>query len=219
MSLAGDKCPFFGFGGVMFSGIVEAQVPVLRVEKNQDVLRIFLARPSHFNDLKIGDSIAVDGVCLTLEHFEDTQMVFALAAETLQVTGWEATLQVGRMMNLERSLQWGDRVHGHLVTGHVDAQASVCKMHDLGESRLLEVELPNHLRSMVWAKGSVAINGVSLTINRVVNGVVELCLIPETLKKTNLSQLQTGSPVLVEIDNLARGLAHLVQSKGAEICP
>ena len=111
----------------MFSGIVESVQPILSTEKGHGALRISIRRPSEFNDIKTGDSIEINGVCLTVESCaEADKMTFALAAETLQVLAWtEGSNLVGKKVNLERSLRFGDRIHGHLVTGHVDSLGKV----------------------------------------------------------------------------------------------
>lgn len=190
----------------MFSGIVESQSTILDAQAAAGIVRLTLEKPSEFNDLKAGDSIAVNGVCLTLERFDDLSMVFALGAETLHVTGWSARDLKGMRVNVERSLRFGDRVHGHLVTGHVDAVATIAAVVDLGGSNQVDVRIPPALRSFVWQKGSWAVNGVSLTINAVADDIVSVCLIPETLARTNLGQVRVGDRVNIEFDWLARGL-------------
>lgn len=209
----------------MFSGIVESSSRIERVEEvsREKLIRIWVARPREFNDLRIGDSVANDGVCLTVEAFDESTIQFALAAETLAVTNWHsvqgAARLVGRQVNLERSLRFGDRIHGHLVAGHVDAAAPVVSIEDDGEMRIIGVEIPKTLRKMVWKKGSWAVNGVSLTVNSVDGGVASHCLIPETLTRTNLGQLKVGDLVNVEVDTFARALAQSVETYLKETYP
>jgi riboflavin synthase len=152
---------------------------------------------------------------LTVESYDEETIVFALAAETLAVTNWQSPSGpsdlVGRRINLERSLKMGDRIHGHWVTGHVDAAAKVTKVDELPGMRVIDVEIPKAIRPMVWKKGSWAINGVSLTVNSVDGGVASHCLIPETLSRTNLSDLKPGDLVNVEVDVFARALAQSVE--------
>lgn len=203
----------------MFSGIVESQKPLVDCWKQADVLRVSIEKPKEFNDLSVGDSIAVNGVCLTLEDFDRDQMSFALAAETLQLTQWTAQELKGQIVNLERSLGLGSRIHGHLVLGHVDAMGRVVEKNFMAESGFLDIELPGYLAHYVWKKGSVALNGVSLTINQVAKApqndriVLSLCLIPETLKRTNLGLLELGNLITVEVDNMARGLIQWLESQ------
>lgn len=196
----------------MFSGIIEAKSKVLEFQKlgpeNQEtsLARIQIIKPKEFNDLKSGDSIAVNGVCLTVESQTETAVQFALGAETLKITSWDETLLRNQELNLERSLRLGDRVHGHFVTGHVDAQAEVTHLSDQAGSWILQIKIPQRLSAYVWAKGSLAINGVSLTINSIENDILSFCLIPETITRTNLSSLAVGSKVLIEVDTFARAL-------------
>lgn len=196
----------------MFSGIVETQARVLAVRADGSLLRIDVERPSIFTDLHVGDSVAHDGVCLTVESFDEHQMTYALGAETLKITGWTKENLLNRSMNVERSLRVGDRIHGHMVSGHVDAKGEVVKFVDLGGSFLFEVRPPQSMLAYVWPKGSWAVNGVSLTVNTVADGVVGMCLIPETLKRTNLGGIRTGDQVNLEIDMMARGLIHYFET-------
>lgn len=195
----------------MFAGIVETKSHVTSCDERPGVLTIAIARPRDFEDLSIGDSIAVDGVCLTLERFTLPALYFALGPETLRVTGWQPSSVLGRVVNLERSLKLNDRIHGHLVTGHVDGRGKILARTDRGETVQLKIGFPPDLRSFIWTKGSIAVNGVSLTLNEVGPDYFEVGLIPETLKRTNLNELKEGDGVNLEIDNMARGLVHFAK--------
>ena len=189
----------------MFSGIVETTAKILRFEpRSSDVWDLVLERPPEFSDLKAGDSVAVNGVCLTVEADRAAEIPFAVARETLDITSWDRHLGRLGLVNLERSLRLGDRIHGHLVQGHVDGMARVVSAQGKGGALLVTIEIPAALQRFVWKKGSIAINGVSLTINEVASGNLEFCLIPETLKRSNLSALKIGDFVTVEVDTLAR---------------
>lgn len=211
----------------MFSGIVEEKSKIVRVTEliPGRLVRVWVAKPASFDDLALGDSIATDGVCLTVEAFDDETLQFAVAAETLSVTNWQKAVSngpqslVGRMVNLERSLRFGDRIHGHLVSGHVDAAARVVRVENFGETKIVDVEIPPALRSMVWKKGSWALNGVSLTVNSVEGGVASHGLIPETLLRSNLGTLKEGDLVNVEVDAFARSIAHSVDTYLREKSP
>lgn len=193
----------------MFTGIVETESPILSVElSDAQILRVQIARPPCFDDLKIGDSIAVEGVCLTLEDFTESTMRFAIALETLQVTGWTSESLNGKLVNLERSLRYGDRVHGHLVTGHVDCKGQVIEVQEVGGAVLISIGLPKDTLKYIWKKGSCSINGVSLTVNSVENHVLGVCLIPETVSRTSLKHLRAGDEVNIETDWMAKGLVN-----------
>lgn len=202
----------------MFSGIVEARVQLLEFvaddQPNSSTARIKVKKPCEFNDLNIGDSIAVNGVCLTVEAFTDDYIQFALGAETLQATGWRPQNLGLQPMNLERSLRLGDRVHGHMVSGHVDGMAIIADLCRSKEHLSLKVRVPEFLLPFIWRKGSVALNGVSLTIHQVCGDQIEVGLIPETLRRTNLEFLNVGDRVTIEVDQLARGLARLGTKNG-----
>ncbi len=194
----------------MFSGIVEANVALLEWTPED---RIVLQKPNNFNDLKPGDSLAVNGVCLTLEWHDEHSMRFALGPETLRVTGWSKVELQKWPLNVERSLRMGDRIHGHVMAGHADSVGTVQLIEPMGDSCNIRVRVPESLARYVWKKGSLAINGVSLTINDLENGgeedrarglIVSLCLVPETLKRTNLSKLRIGDKVILEADTMAR---------------
>jgi len=200
----------------MFSGIVEAVGTVTKAQAGAGVLRLWIERPSDFTDLKIGDSIATNGVCLTLESQDSQNLVFALAAETLAVLGEapeQASAWIGRRLNLERSLRFGDRIHGHLVTGHVDSLGIIQARKQDGESLFLTIQVQDSVLPLVWKKGSVTVNGTSLTVNAVNGSCVELCLIPETQKRTNLGAVQVGDRVTIEPDYMARAIRRALDAQ------
>lgn len=201
----------------MFSGIVEAVSEIKSSQELSNAYRIQIVKPVEFDDLRLGDSIACDGVCLTVEAFDEHSITFALAAETLRVLQWSPSAWIGKKINLERSLRFGDRIHGHLVTGHVDSLGQVVRADLQGESFFLDVKVASTVLPFVWNKGSITINGVSLTVNQVLNSVVEVCLIPETLKRTNLGSLKPGSLVNIEPDYMARALVMAAKNGALEL--
>jgi riboflavin synthase len=195
----------------VFSGIVETCAPILTAQSTEQVLQIAVERPKTFDDLRIGDSIATDGVCLTIEGFSKESMTFALGPETLRITGWTGSNVLGRVVNLERSLRLSDRIHGHLVTGHVDAAGCVLELVRQGDTQQMMITFPPALAPFIWFKGSITVNGVSLTINQVGTDTFSVGLIPETLRRTNLGRLRMGDLVNLEVDNSARGLVRWAQ--------
>jgi len=203
-------------GPLMFSGIVEttSKTQALLESSHADLLRFTLSRPQNFTDLHIGDSVACNGVCLTVEAFTDKDIQFALGKETLKVTGWTPEGIKTMTWNLERSLKLGDRIHGHIVTGHVDFVGQVTQSDAGPESLSLRISFPFEQSPYFWPKGSVCLNGVSLTLNEVGENFFEVHLIPETLKTTNLGTLKPGDRVNVEIDSFARGWVHYFKEKG-----
>lgn len=188
----------------MFSGIVETTSSIQTLENSFASIKLVVDRPVTFTDIEIGHSISVNGVCLTVDAFTENHISFVVGAETCEVTGWQNQLQVGQQLNVERSLRFGDRLHGHLVTGHVDARARVVETREMGESKIVLIRLENPRRELYWKKGSLTMNGVSLTVNEVHGDTVEFCLIPETLRRTNLARVSVGDGVTVEYDYLAK---------------
>lgn len=195
----------------MFSGIIEKSCKVLSFALiKPSIYRMVLEKPDSFTDLKSGDSVCINGVCLTLvdslEKEAKATMSFDVAYETLKVTGWDTKKMLSQIVNVERSLSYGDRVHGHFLSGHVDALAEVFDIYMEGESKILKIKLPEGAQKFVWPKGSIGISGVSLTVNYFVDNIAEVCLIPETLKRTNLGQFKTADPINIEYDWMAKAV-------------
>jgi riboflavin synthase len=204
----------------MFSGIVETVQPVLRLAKADSAVGVYVKKPQDFNDLKVGDSIACNGCCLTVEAITEADLRFTLAAETLQILNLQMnaleTQLLHKHWNLERSLRFGDRIHGHLVTGHVESLVPVLKSEAQGDSWLIDVKIPQNLQPYVWQKGSVTLNGVSLTVNQCRDGIVSVCLIPETQKRTNLTQVPVGDHLNFEPDYFAKAMVQVMQTRTQE---
>ncbi|MFZ4405183.1 MAG: riboflavin synthase [Pseudobdellovibrionaceae bacterium] len=208
----------------MFSGIVESCQPVVRQHSEEflnnqgQVLRLTIAKPTMFTDLSIGDSICCNGVCLTIESFSESEMQFALGAETLKVLNYSlADMQNNKkfpwtVVNLERSLRFGDRIHGHLVAGHVEAVVPVTDISSWQEGSQVWVQLPDQIKPYVWKKGSITLNGVSLTVNEIDDKTLSVCLIPETLKRTNLQHLQKNDFVTIESDYFSKAAVQSMQN-------
>ena len=176
----------------MFTGIISQTSSVLKIDNSN---RLKVKRPKEFDDLKAGDSIAVDGVCLTIDHLTSDEIGFFISKVT-QKTAKKFKPQ--DILNLERSVKYGDRISGHLVSGHVHCTGLVTLADMQGEMDL-ELSLPEDVE--VNKKSSISINGVSLTINEVNGNRIKLHIIPETLKRTNLKFLKVGDLVNVEPDH------------------
>ncbi len=192
----------------MFTGIIKAVSPVAQVTEHKGELKIQIQHPQQkdFTSLKIGDSVAVDGVCLTLEHISSEGMGFHLGHETLQVTNWSADVLKNKLMNLEPSLKVGDSIGGHFMSGHVDGLAKVIhREKQSGGSVLMSLKLPIKDNILLHKKAFIALNGVSLTINKVNQtgsdpSDISICLVPETLKRTNLHLQKTDDYLTFELD-------------------
>lgn len=187
----------------MFSGIVAACGRIERIESLQDGVRLTVdADGLDLADVQIGDSIANSGVCLTVVALDGSRVQFDVSRETLNCTTGLDT--AGNEVNLEKALCLADRLGGHLVTGHVDGVGEVVSFTPVGESHDLVIRAPAALAGYIAKKGSVTINGVSLTVNRVEGREFSINLIPHTVAVTNLKHLAAGSRVNLEIDLIAR---------------
>jgi riboflavin synthase len=198
----------------MFSGIVESVQPLLNFDKKNGSVQIFVKKPSDFDDIKTGDSIAVNGICLTVESFDEKQIVFTLGAETLKILGDGTDQMLANPVNLERSMRLGDRIHGSLVTGHIEGLGQLLKSLAVGDSWVMQVRLPAPLSQQVWKKGSITLQGVNLTVNEVQDDNIEVCLIPETMKRTNLVALKVGQLVNIETDYFVKIIGQQLKGKG-----
>lgn len=183
----------------MFTGIVETTAPVLE----RTDARLTLARPSSFTDTQIGSSIAVNGVCLTVVILTKEEMAFDVVGETWRRTNL-GDLFVGNTVNLERAMSASGRFEGHVVQGHVEGVAHVTEWKNDGEWKQLLLEVPNELLPLIVHKGSIALDGVSLTVAGIHGNVLTIALIPHTLEITTLGLRQAGDRINVETDILAK---------------
>jgi len=201
----------------MFTGLVSDIGEIIAVrERAEGLRRLAIACSYPRASISEGASIACAGVCLTVVETTDeggrTSFAVDAAAETLKLTTvgrWQA----GRRINLERALKLGDELGGHLVAGHVDGIAVVAARNELTDMLRLELRVPAGLARFVAAKGSVALDGVSLTINEVAGDTFSVLIIPHTLKVTTLGGLAQGAEVNIEVDLMARYAARLVESR------
>ena len=193
----------------MFTGIIQQLGRVLSVKTFPHGLLLSIEHT--LNDLVRGESIAVNGVCLTVTESSSSHVVFFLSPETVKITTF-SSLKAGQPVHLERALCMGDSVSGHWVSGHVDGQLRVQDRKWFGDSlELVLGGIPNHAIPWLIPKGSVALNGVSLTLNHVTPDHISLMLIPETVNKTTLGDCEVGDCLHVEYDMMAKTSAHQLQ--------
>lgn len=191
----------------MFTGIVTDVGRIVGLEARGD-LRVRIATRYDTSRIDIGASIACDGVCLTVVDLGADWFAVDASAETLSKTNL-GTWAAGRPVNLERALKVGDELGGHIVSGHVDGLARVLSVTDEGGSTRVRFQAPDALAGFIAPKGSVALNGTSLTVNEVEGAVFGVNLIPHTKTVTTWGQVATGDAVNLEIDTLARYVARL----------
>jgi riboflavin synthase len=196
----------------LFTGLIKAVGTILEKKPNQ--LKI---ETSLIAELKLGDSIAVNGVCLTASDLGSTWFRVDIMPETLKSTNL-CQLKPGDLVNLEPALALGDRLGGHIVSGHVDAVGHINTMSRQDNAIILKITVPRPLIRYIAPKGSVAVNGVSLTIQATSGAEFTISLIPHTIRGTTFTTIQPGDPVNIEVDLLARYVANLLeQGNGGEI--
>ncbi|MBM7504090.1 riboflavin synthase [Agromyces aurantiacus] len=198
----------------MFTGIIEELGEVTRVEPHADVLRLTVRGPKVVDGVRHGDSIAVSGVCLTVVDADATSFTADVMAQTLRMSTLDGVAE-GRPVNLERAALVGDRLGGHIVQGHVDGTATVLEVRPGEEWRVIRFSLPAGLAALVVDKGSIAVDGVSLTVSALGDepdgSWFEVSLIPETLSATTLGRLGAGDRVNLETDVLARHVQRMLR--------
>lgn len=201
----------------MFTGIVQDIGRVTRRDERGGVVRLEVATALDLADTKLGDSIAVDGVCLTVTRLErgaPWRVSFDVGPESLRVTAL-SRLFVGTRVHLERALRLGDRLGGHLVQGHVDGVGRIFSRKEQGDTLKLRIEAPLEVLRLCIYKGSIAVDGVSLTINAVDESGFEVWLIPHTLERTHLGERKVGEAVNLENDLIGKYVERLLGPRPA----
>ncbi|MCB0309192.1 MAG: riboflavin synthase [Bdellovibrionales bacterium] len=185
----------------MFTGIIETTATIHRLDQGE----LVLVNPWANTDVYLGQSIAIDGCCLTISHTTSTDIHFQLSPETVNKTAFSKK-NPGQKVNLERSLRAGDRMDGHMVTGHVDTTSQILDITSTsdGESKSVWIKLPKSFQPFVTNKGSISLDGTSLTVNDVLSDRFSVMLVPHTQKVTTWGQKRTGDLLNVEFDVLAK---------------
>ena len=197
----------------MFTGIVAAVGRIENINPAPGGLRLHIATGAlGMDDVALGDSIAVNGVCLTVVAFDKTLFEAEVSQASLGVV---AGFDAGAAVNLEKALRLADRLGGHLMSGHVDGAGTVAQFEAVGDNRRLVIEAPPAIARYIARKGSIAVNGVSLTVNTVEGNAFEVNLIAHTLATTTLQHLKRGVRVNLEVDMLARYIERLHEAGSA----
>ena len=187
----------------MFNGIISKTGTILKIVKRNNNCVITVRSNMRFNKEDVGSSISCSGACLTVDDFEKKNVKFYLSTETLKKTIFK-TSKKGDIINLEKPLKYSDRISGHFVQGHVDTTSHVVKIHKIGKSWLIDFKISNKYKKFIVPKGSITINGVSLTIAQVNKNSFSIAVIPKTLELTNLIYLKKNDLVNIEFDILAK---------------
>ena len=194
----------------MFTGIIQAIGNISKIDSNGPDSRIvFKVRKMKLDDVKIGDSISVNGVCLSITEKTKDSFSSDLSSETLSLTTF-IEMRANSKVNLEKAMNFSSRVNGHLIAGHVDGVGVIKEMKNDGRSILILIEFPEELEKYISKKGSIAVDGVSLTINGTKENTFSINIIPHTLSGSIISEYNIGTKVNIEVDLIARYLEKLV---------
>jgi len=201
----------------MFTGIIAALGKVVTVKTQGGDVRLEVASQKlKLNDVKLGDSIAVNGVCLTVVSMQSDCVYFDVSRETLDRTSI-GIAKIGSEINLEKALAVGDRLGGHFVSGHVDGMGECIKRETSARSIIFQFRVPSNLERYIAEKGSICIDGVSLTVNEVSQDIFEVNVIPHTLEETIIKDYQVGTRVNLEVDLIARYLERLIPGEKSNV--
>ncbi|MFQ6616216.1 MAG: riboflavin synthase [Fidelibacterota bacterium] len=195
----------------MFSGIVEGRGCVVGIKRTGELVTLTVEAGRIADGVDVNDSVAVDGVCLTVIAKEGSRLTFDLVPETVtkSTLGPEAE---GRFVNLERSLGAMNRIDGHLIQGHVDCMGNIVAIEDLGESLVIDFEVPHRFSNLIVERGSVAIDGISLTVAECSGNQFRAAFIPHTLELTTMGEHKVGDPVNVEFDMIGKYVVKTVEA-------
>ncbi|HEX2948224.1 MAG TPA: riboflavin synthase [Armatimonadota bacterium] len=196
----------------MFTGIIEELGTVISLRREANVGRLALQAHLIRDDLHIGDSLATNGACLTVERIEPEELQLTMMPVTMQRTTL-GSLKPGDKVNLERAVRANGRLGGHILAGHVDGVGTVTRITGVGEERVYTITIPRDLLQYIAPQGSIAIDGISLTVVDVLQDAISVSLIRHTLSMTTLAYRSPGSKVNIEVDLLARYLDRLITSR------
>ncbi len=199
----------------MFTGIIEATGRITAIQASGVDLKLTIeSEQLDFSDVKLGDSIASNGVCLTVTALHGSSFNANVSGETVKRTLF-GQYKIGQRVNLEKALLATGRLGGHLVSGHVDGISSVEKIEKFGEAWQVWVKMPKELAPYIAEKGSITVDGISLTVNELTANAFRLTIVPHTARETTLMSLKAGSQVHLEVDLIARYLERLLQGRSS----
>ncbi len=194
----------------MFTGIIEEVGKVENIYRKSDSLKIDIEAIETVKNIDLGDSVCVNGVCLTVTFFDNRLFSADVSPETFNRTNLKF-LKNGSYVNLEKSLTLSKPLGGHIVTGHVDATGKIVSIYKLNNFTEFLIEFPIELRKYIVEKGSIAINGISLTVNKIEGNKISLMIIPHTIEKTNLKNVNIGEVVNIEVDIIGKYVENMLK--------
>ena len=193
----------------MFNGIIKNTGKINKILKNNNNCTIEILSKMKFNKNEIGSSISCSGTCLTLDSYKKNRIKFYVSKETLNKTNFKF-VKKGDVINLEKSIKYGERISGHYVQGHIDLTVLVKKIELIGKTWLISFTLPKKYKKYLVQKGSIAINGISLTISKILKNGFQIAVIPKTLSMTNLFNLKKKDYVNIEFDVLGKYIRNFI---------
>ena len=194
----------------MFNGIIKNTGKISKIYKKNGNCYLEISSKMKFTKNEIGSSISCSGACLTIENYNRNLVKFYLSKETLNKTIFKSSKK-GDVLNLEKPLKYGDRISGHFIQGHVDTISVVKKIYFIGKSSLINFKLSKKYQNYLVNKGSITVNGVSLTIAKITKDGFQIAIIPQTLKLTNLINLKEKDLVNVELDILGKYIKSIIK--------
>lgn len=200
----------------MFTGIIQKTGFVASIKPRGDAILLSVSSKGFFEGCSLGDSIANDGVCLTIESCNDSEATFCIMHQTLENTTFRNVV-VGQEINLEKACSMATPMGGHFVTGHVDSIAKVIQVLPRESGVEVLLEIPENLKRYVISRGSVALNGISLTVAEKHKEYIRVCIIPETLERTNLSEWKENTLVNIEVDMLGKYMENYLKEMLKEV--
>lgn len=196
----------------MFTGIIQAVGEIVSLDTRGDALTMRLKSPGFFKNCKLGDSVANDGVCLSVEKCTDDEATFCLMHQTVENTAFKQAVP-GKLVNLELACRADSFMGGHFVMGHVDCVTEVIAVNPRETGVEVDLKLPSDLRRYVIRRGSISLNGISLTVAEKGEDFIRVCIIPETLARTNLRNWVVGTIVNVEVDMLGKYIENYLKER------
>ena len=196
----------------MFTGIVETVGEIKKIVRNDSFIKVSILPDLNFDDVKVGDSISVNGACLTVAELNGKILVFDIVRETLKITNLN-TLEISKMVNLERAMLLSSRIDGHIVQGHIDGVGEIIDISTAKDNTEIFIRLDKKNSKNCIYKGSIAINGISLTIADIKKNIIKIAIIPHTLNNTTLSYVEIGDLVNIETDMLSKYVEKIMSYK------
>ena len=201
----------------MFTGIIKSLGTVKKItQKNGDYKIYFTGDKVNWNEISIGESIAVNGVCLTATQLHENGFDADVSSETIKVTTF-SDIKEHSLVNIEPSLSMGDKIGGHFVTGHIDCMAEIVNIKSDARSTSIDIKVPSKFARFIAAKGSICVDGVSLTVNSIASSTFNVYIIPHTASETIIGNYKLGDQVNIEVDMMARYLERLIGKRSDNV--